>query len=349
MNTNSKINKKTVTRFLRSPLFSLVTLLILVGGLYLIAQNITESYQKVPDFGGMVTLRQADVGLNGSTPKDLVLTREMILKHITDKAVLTGIAKRNGWNVTYGEMLHSVDVKERLASQNSFILYVNTGDVARSSKITRELTMSFLSDYKKRWRERSTVILESCQKRIDRYKKDLELLHGLKYKFHDNSDLQPANTELEMKAVNEQLVAAQGQFLNAYGAYISAMESKRSDIQIQLDLALKMYTESDRSVKNLKLQLEELNRQCEALRKNLAEQKPELYKLSYEPKKLTGLPNDILYYYDNIQTLQQMRLGLMLGSLIEEKEKMLDSEMKNKNTIQRLLDSDSCDVFIREV
>ena len=68
-----------------------------------------------------------------------------------------------------------------------------------------------------------------------------------------------------------------------------------------------------------------------------------------EPKKLTGLPNDILYFYDNVQTLQQLKLSLMLKSLIEEKEKTLDKERKNKTTIKRLLDSDSCDVFIREV
>ena len=120
-------------------------------------------------------------------------------------------------------------------------------------------------------------------------------------------------------------------------------------MKLQLDLARQIYTDEDKTVKTLKLQLDEMDRQCLNLRKILSEQKPDLYKLTYEPKKLTGLPNDILYYYDNVQTLQQMRLGLMIGTLIEEKEKMLDSEQKNKNTIQRLLDSDSCDVFIREV
>ena len=71
--------------------------------------------------------------------------------------------------------------------------------------------------------------------------------------------------------------------------------------------------------------------------------------MNMEPKKLTGLPNDILYYYENIQTLQQLKLALMLGSIIEDKEKMLEREIKKKRTIERLLDSNSCDVFIREV
>ena len=67
------------------------------------------------------------------------------------------------------------------------------------------------------------------------------------------------------------------------------------------------------------------------------------------PSRLTGLPNDILYFYDNVQTLQQLKLALMLGSLIEEKEKMLEQEQQKKNTIERLLESNSCDVFIREM
>ena len=47
--------------------------------------------------------------------------------------------------------------------------------------------------------------------------------------------------------------------------------------------------------------------------------------------------------------MQQIKLALMLGSIIEDKEKMLEREQKKKNTIERLLDSNSCDVFIREV
>ena len=35
--------------------------------------------------------------------------------------------------------------------------------------------------------------------------------------------------------------------------------------------------------------------------------------------------------------------------IIEDKEKMLEREIKKKRTIERLLDSNSCDVFIREV
>ena len=77
-----------------------------------------------------------------------------------------------------------------------------------------------------------------------------------------------------------------------------------------------------------------MDRQCKNLRETIAKQKPDLYRLSMEPKKLTGLPNDILYFYDNVQTLQQLKLSLMLKSLIEEKELLVaDLESYKKSLI----------------
>lgn len=343
------INKKAVSKFFHSTIFSLVVLLILIGGMYYIATSITKTYHKEPDFGGMVMLRQSDMGLNGNTPRDLILTREMIFSYITSDKVLKQIGEKYHWNVSLEEMKKTVDVKERQESFRSFIIHVNTNDSVRSRNVARALAQSFLEDYKSKWKQRSQQIMILCENKISSSEKDLKKLFSLKEKFAKKDELQPTNDDIEMQAVNEQLVMAQKEFLTAYGTYISSMESKRSEMQLKYDLARKIYTPADKTVKNLKIQLEEMDRQCKNLRETIAKQKPDLYRLSMEPKKLTGLPNDILYFYDNVQTLQQLKLSLMLKSLIEEKEKTLDKERKNKTTIKRLLDSDSCDVFIREV
>ena len=152
-----------------------------------------------------------------------------------------------------------------------------------------------------------------------------------------------------MEAINTQLVEAQKQFMTAYGNYITRMEEKRSDMQLKYDLARQIYTENDARLRNLKLQLDEMNRQCEIARQKFSQQKPDLYKMSLNPKPLTGLPSDILYFYDNIQTLQRLKLAMMLDSIIEEKTKILDNERRKKDTVERLIESHSSDVFIREV
>ena len=343
------IYKKKFSKFFHSTIFSLIVLLILVGGMYYIATSITATYYKEPDFGSLIMIRQTDIGLNGNTPQDLVLNRQMILDHITAADVLVPIAKQYGWNIAVDEMKKVIDVRERQESYKSFIIYVNTRDNKRSMDITRALAQSFVDSYKVKWKARSKQILEKCQAKITILKKDLKDLHALKEKFGQRGDLQPSNSDIEMQAVNEQLVVAQQEFLTAYGNYINSMEEKRGELQLKYDLATKIYTPEDKTVKNLKIQLDEMDRQCKHIREVIAKQKPDLYRLSIEPKKLTGLPSNILYYYDNVQTLQQLKLSLMLKTLIEDKEKALEKEWKNINTIKRLLDTDSCDVFIREV
>ena len=343
------IYKKKFTKFFHSTIFSLIVLLVLVGGMYYIATSITATYYKEPDFGSLIMIRQTDIGLNGNTPQDLVLNRQVILDHITAADVLVPIAKQYGWNVSVDEMKKVIDVRERQESYKSFIIYVNTRDNKRSIDITRALAQSFVDSYKAKWKARSKQIMEKCQVKIKNLEKDLKNLVILKDKFGQRSELQPTNNDIEMQAVNEQLVVAQQEFLTAYGNYINSMEAKRSEMQLKYDLACKIYTPADKTLKNLKLQLDEMDRQCGQLREQIAKQKPDLYRLTLEPKKLTGLPSNILYYYDNVQTLQQLKLSLMLKTLIEEKEKALDKERRNISTIERLLDSDSCDVFIREV
>ena len=77
-----------------------------------------------------------------------------------------------------------------------------------------------------------------------------------------------------MKALNDQLVEAQNQFLTAYGAYISRMEEKRSALQLELDMARQIYTDDDTEIKNMRRKLAELDRQCTVIQERLAQQKP---------------------------------------------------------------------------
>ena len=337
-------------RLFHSTWFSLLFLLVLVAGLATLAYYVTKSFQKEPDFGGMVTIRQADMEIDNVLPDgNLRLSRSMVLDYITNKDVLVPIARRYGWEVPYEEMVRAIDVKERLSAQNSYIIIANTRSMARSARVARALTLSFLDDYRKKWEVQSRKILAICAEKIAGYEKELVRLKKLKQRFQDKNELRPLNTEIEMKALNEQLVKAQSQFLTAYGAYVSRMEEKRSALQLELDMARQVYTDSDIEIRNMKRKLAELDRQCEQIREQLSRQKPDLYRMNMDPPKLTGLPNDVLYFYENIQTLQQIKLALMLGSIIEDKEKMLERELKKKNTIERLLDSNSCDVFIRGV
>ena len=170
------INKKLVSKIFRSTIFSLIVLLVLVGGLYYIATSITDSYHKEPDFGDVVMLRQTDMGLNGSTPQNLILTRDMIFNHITSPEVLTPIAKKYGWDVSIDEMRKNIEVRERQESQRGFIIYVNTKDNKRSKEITRALAQSFLDKYKQTWKNESSKVLELCQKKIDMHEQYLKKL-----------------------------------------------------------------------------------------------------------------------------------------------------------------------------
>ena len=341
------MNRQKLHRVLNSTGFSLFFLIVLVAVLGGTAYYVTKSFEKEPDFGGMVTIRQAEMDI--SPAEENRLTRNMVLDYITNKDVLLPIAKRHGWEIPYKDMLEGIDVKERLSAQNSYIIIANTRNMERSVRIARDLTLSFLENYRKKWAIQSRKIMEASSKKIEEYEKELQRLRTLREHFQDKKELRPLNTEIEMQALNDQLVEAQNQFLTAYGAYISKMEEKRSELQLELDLARQIYTDDDTEIKNMRKKLAELDRQCSTIQKRLAQQKPDLYRMNMEPQKLTGLPNDILYYYENIQTLQQLKLALMLGSIIEDKEKMLDREIKKKRTIERLLDSNSCDVFIRGV
>lgn len=336
-------------RILNSTLFSLFVLLVLVGVLAITAYRVTNSIQKEPDFGGMITIRQADMDIDSASFESTRLSRAMILKYITDKNVLQPIAEKYGWDVSHGDMLQSIEVKERLSAQNSYIIMANTRRAERSMQVARALALSFLDDYRKTWEIQNKRNLTVCAEKIKSYEKELEELKNLKQRFQDKNELRPLNTEIEMRSLNEQLVGAQNQFLTAYGAYIARMEGKRSALQLELDLARQIYTDDQVEIKSMQRQLAELGRQCTQIQQQFAEQKPDLYRMSVDSPKLTGMPSDILYYYENIRTLQQIKLALMLGSIIEDKEKMLEREQKKGKTIERLLDSNSCDVFIREI
>ncbi len=340
---------RTLKRFFHSWFFSLLILLILVGALLHLARNVTETYHREPDFGGMVILRQADMKLDDTSVTSLRLTRDMILNYVTSREVLEPIAKHCGWNESFEEMQRAIDVKDRLSATNSFIVVADTKLMRRSVRLARELSLSFLEYYRKKWHEQSRNQLALCDERLAKLQQELCDLKKLNLRFQDKSDLRPLNTEIEMAALNEQLVEAQKQFLSAYGTYITGLEAKRAELQLEYDMARQIYTENALELKHMKLKLMELNRQCEVSRKRFSEQRPDIYRLTMNPQKLENTPNDIVYYYENIQTLQQLKLALMLGGLIDDKEAMLTKEQQKKNTIERLLSSNSCDVFIREV
>ena len=327
---------------------SAILLLLVIAGMIYAGYNIAETYREKTDFGGMITLRQADMD-SDFDDYSTRLNRESILNYVTQEKVLKPIAQACGWNVSYEKMLEGIDVKERLSSQRSFVVLVNTGNVERSKRVARTLSFAFLEFYRKSWSQKSQKDLRFCDRKIELYNQDLVELLEARRNLQEKKQLIPVNSADEMRAVNEQLVEAQKQFLSAYGTYIMKMEEKRSELQLEYDLARQVSTENNASLKKMKLQLDELDRQCAALRTKLAQQKPNLYQLDLKPQKLEGLPNDILYFYDNVQTLQQLKQALMMDSIIEEKRSMLDKEKRRKTIIERLLASGSCDVFVREV
>ena len=295
-----------------------------------------------------MTLRQADMDLdfNGDTVR---LTRAMIVKTITDPKILEPIAKKYGWDEPYSELVRNVDVRERLSSQRSFSIIVNTMSVGRSSKVARALSLAFMQEYQKTWEEANKTNLTRSDAKIKMFMQELDELKNARQVLQETKELRPIESPEEMTALNNQLLEAQKQFMEAYGAYITKMEGKRSEMQLQYDLARQIYTPNDAKLRIMRIQLAEMDRQCEEIRKKLAEQKPDLYKMTLKPKKLTGMPNDILYLYDNIQALQRLKLSMMLDSIIENKSKQLEKERRKKDTLERLIENHTSDVFIREV
>lgn len=339
---------KQFRKFIRHSWISVVLLIFVIAVIIYVAYQITEIYQQKPDFGGVVTLRQADMDLdfNGNTVR---LTRAMIVRTITDRRILEPVAKRYGWDEPYAELVKNIDVRERLSSQRSFSVFVNTMNAERSSKVARALSLAFLEEYQKKWEESNKVNLARSAAKIKMYQKELDDLKNARHALQGVKELRPLGTPEEMTALNNQLLEAQKQFMAAYGAYISKMEEKRSEMQLQYDLARQIYTPNDAKLRVMRVQLAEMDRQCKEIRKNLSSQKPDLYRMTLNPKKLTGMPNDILYLYDNIQALQRLKLAMMLDSIIEDKTKQLEKERKKRDTVERLIETHTSDVFIREV
>ena len=336
-----------IKRILHSPLFSLVVLIILVACLGYIARSVTESYNAEPDFGGMITIRQTNLGFQDSDA--LKLSNDFIYRYITSREVLLPIAEKYGWKTSYEDMCRNIQIRERLASQNSYILVVNSAVQQRSTKIARALAASFLQEYRKQWILQSKLYLKKSDENLVAEKNELKKLQQIAERFQTQGGLRPLNNAAELAALNNQLLAAQNQFMTAYGAYINRLEEKRFEVQLELNMAKLTATEEDSKIKILSRRLAEIEQMGAAARKQFLEQKPDLYRMTAEPVKLTGLPNDVLYLYDNIQTLQQLKLSLTIGTLIKEKEQTIEDELKRKNTIERMLDANSCDVFIREV
>lgn len=341
-------DSKTFRRFVRHSWLSISVFVLLVAGIIYSAWEITERYKQKPDFGGIVTLRQGDLGLdfNGET---LQLNRGMIVRTLTDPKILLPLAKKYGWNEPYGELVKRIEIKERLSSQRSFSILVNTMNVERSILVARALAMAFLAEYQKVWESRNKKNLLICEKKIESLQQELNELKNARRVMRENRELVPVSTEVEMAAVNNQLVEAQKQFMSAYGTYIAKLEEKRSEMQIQYNLAKQIYTSNDARLQTLKMQLDEIVRLSRDFGEKMISQKPDLYKMTVQPKKISGLPSDILYFYDNIQTLQRLKLTMMIDSIIEDKVKNLEEEIRKKDTVERLIETHSSDVFIREV
>ena len=334
-------------RFLHSTLFSLLVLIALVAGIGYIAYSVTQTYKQEPDFGGMVTIRQAKM-LN-TLSDGLVLTQDMIRKYITRPDVLNPIAARYEWTVPYQEMCEKIEIRERLATHNSFIVVVNAGNPERSLSIARALASDFLRDYREQWSARSREYLAESENILAGYNRDLEDLFRRRECFQEEDQLRPLNNEVEMKAINDQLVEAQKQFLAAYGGYIAGIEERRAAAEAELEAARSTFTENDARVRLLKLRYDQLQQRSEDVRAVISTQKPDLYRLTMDPEELVGLPDDIVYFYDNVQVLQRLKLSMMIDMLIEEKKKMISNELTDRDNIRRMLNSNSCDVFIREV
>lgn len=341
--------KLKLRKIYHSTAFSVIVMLILIGILAYAGYSVTKSYEKEVDFGGVFTIRQSNMGVDYSDNNELNLTRIMIYNEITKDDVLTAVALKYGWEATIEEMKECIDIRERLSDSNSFVIMVNSNNIQRSNLIARDLSYHFLAEYQKKWKENSQDLIALCSSEIESYNGELQTLKDLKKRFQVKETLQPLSTEAELLAVNEQLLAAQTQFLNAYGLYVSRLDESRFNVEMELALAKQMHTEKSTIVKSLQRKLEELTRKCENSKQLMDTQTPEIYRMEIDYPPLVGFPNDIVYFYENIKKLQQLKLSLLLDDIIEEKDLKLKDMLKKKNTIERLLNSNSCDVFIREV
>lgn len=343
------MGKRRFFRFLTSTPVAFIFVLLVLGALGYAAWRFTEQNYVEPDFGANVTLRQTDIAADSTSFAGLRLSRSMIFNYLNRPEALRRAAEKCGWQAPVEELREYFDVRDNLIAQKSFVVTVNVGNAARSRLFAHALAEDFLEFYRQEWSRQMRAVLVKCNATIKEYKAELERLYVLQARFKDRGELQPLNNEIEMQALNDQLVEAQAKFLEAYGAYVNRMEEKRSAFQLEYDMARQVYSEDDPALRRMARQLAEINRQSDEIHRRLAQQRPDLYRLTVEPGKLTGLPNEVQFFYDNVQTLQQLKLSMMLKSIIEGKENMLETEQSTKNTIERLLESDSCDVFIREV
>ena len=168
-------NSKPFRRFVRHSWLSITLFVFLVAAIFYSAWQVTEKYKQMPDFGGIVTIRQGELDLdfNGDT---LRLTQGMIMKTITAREILVPLAKRYGWDKPYDEMVKNIEVKERLSSQRSFSILVNTMNAKRSNRLARALAMAFLEEYQKIWEEHNKGNLQKSAAKIKFLESELKEL-----------------------------------------------------------------------------------------------------------------------------------------------------------------------------
>ena len=160
------IDKKRQFRHsLLNRIISTFLLLLVIVGMVYAGYQIAETYRERPDFGGVIILRQADMDLDISG-EAIPLSREEILKFITSREVLEPTAKQYKWDVPFNKMVEATDVKERLSSQRSFVILVNTMDPERSTRVARALSFAYLEHYRKVWSIKSQENLRVCARKI---------------------------------------------------------------------------------------------------------------------------------------------------------------------------------------
>jgi len=343
------MSRKLLQKIFRSTWFSIIVLAILIGALITVAHSVIQSYQVVPDFGGMVTIRQSDTDGDSTSLDRIILTTGMIQQYITAEKNLLPVAAQYGWDIPYEKMVKQIEIQQKITAKNCFVISVNTGNLSRSRDIAEALTRKFIESYRQQWERINRQNLINCKKRVVAFENELKELLKVQQNLKFAVEVRAVKNDIELQALNEQLVAAQSNFFTAYCGYVSGLADKYNETKMELDIALKVSTPEDPKVKALSVYLDAMKNTIENFEKELNRQNPDVYSMKITPEKLYNMPPHVSFLYDNIQRLQQLKLSMLLPSIIQNKQQLLEAEQRKKSTLEHLLNSNSCDVFIREI
>lgn len=322
---------------------------VFIGVVAILAHYCAEYYRPNIDFGGAVNISRTVGRGNSITVEILPLSEDMILETITTPAVLDSLTKDYGWNVSQQEMLKSIEVKVNLSTYNNYVLVVNTHNPERSRAIALYLGQLFYDEYKQQWEIACQEYLNDTKEELKLLEKELEGYKATQKKLKKEHELLPIDSELNLKDINSKLSRAQDQFLEAYREYFSRIDKMRSVLQLDIDLAQRVMSPDNIELIEMQQKLEELDKQSVELDENMLTQNPDIYRMAEEYPKITGLPNSVVYLYENIQILQKQKLSLILEGIIKDKEQLMKKQKQEVSTIKKLLESDSCDLQLRDI